>query len=152
MSDPCGYSGTPLVRKLGIKAESLVLMVGAPAGFDLGELPDGATVQTRRAGRASKPRKSGSATTSSWSSARTSPRSSAGSLLEGHPRPLVALWVAWPKKSSRVPTDLDDNVVRGHGLAQGLVDVKVCAIDAVWSGQKFVYRLSDRPSLSRTQA
>jgi hypothetical protein len=54
------------------------------------------------------------------------------------------LWIAWPKKSSGVPTDLDDNVVREFGLATGLVDNKVCAIDATWSAQRFVVRLRDR--------
>jgi hypothetical protein len=55
------------------------------------------------------------------------------------------LWIAWPKKSSGVATDLSENVVRARGLAQGVVDVKVCAIDDVWSGLKFVRRLRDRP-------
>jgi len=54
------------------------------------------------------------------------------------------LWVSWPKKTSGVPTDLNENVVRDFGLANGLVDVKVCAIDDTWSGLKFVRRLSDR--------
>ncbi len=54
------------------------------------------------------------------------------------------LWVAWPKKASRMPTDLDENVIREFGLAAGLVDNKVCAIDETWSGLRFVYRLKDR--------
>jgi len=54
------------------------------------------------------------------------------------------LWISWPKGSSGVATDLNENVVREIGLARGLVDVKVCAIDSVWSGLKFVYRLRDR--------
>ena len=54
------------------------------------------------------------------------------------------LWVSWPKKASGAKTDLDENVIRGLGLAQGLVDVKVAAIDDTWSGLKFVYRLKDR--------
>jgi hypothetical protein len=55
------------------------------------------------------------------------------------------LWIAWPKKASRVATDLTDNVVRNVGLMKGMVDVKVCAVDEVWSGLKFVFRLKDRP-------
>ena len=55
------------------------------------------------------------------------------------------LWVSWPKGSSRVPTDLTENVVREIGLRNGLVDVKVCAVDETWSGLKFVFRLKDRP-------
>ena len=54
------------------------------------------------------------------------------------------LWVSWPKGSSRVETDLDENVVREVGLKNGLVDVKICAVDETWSGMKFVYRLRDR--------
>ena len=65
-----------------------------------------------------------------------------------HLRTLLAkdgmLWVSWPKKSSKVPTDLDENIIREYGLADGLVDVKVCAVSDVWSGLKFVYRLKDR--------
>lgn len=61
-----------------------------------------------------------------------------------HLKPTGMLWISWPKKSSKVPTDLDENVIRDFGLANGLVDVKVCAIDEVWSGLKFVYRLKDR--------
>ena len=54
------------------------------------------------------------------------------------------LWVSWPKKSAKVATDLDENIIRAFGLRHGLVDVKVCAVDEVWSGLKFVYRLEDR--------
>ena len=63
--------------------------------------------------------------------------------------PAGRLWVAWPKKSSGVATDLTENEVRKLGLAAGLVDVKVCAIDDTWSGLKFVYRVKDRPGISR---
>ena len=58
--------------------------------------------------------------------------------------PTGMLWVSWPKRSSGVATDLDGNIVREIGLRGGLVDVKVCAVDDVWSGLKFVYRLGDR--------
>jgi hypothetical protein len=60
-------------------------------------------------------------------------------------QPAGGLWIAWPKRSSGVATDLDENVVREIGLAAGLVDNKVCAIDATWSGLRFVWRLRDRP-------
>jgi hypothetical protein len=59
-----------------------------------------------------------------------------------------ALWISWPKGASKVPTDVNENVARGIGLRHGLVDVKVCAVDDVWSGLKFVYRLKDRPKKS----
>jgi hypothetical protein len=64
--------------------------------------------------------------------------------LAGRLTPAGALWISWPKKSSGVATDLDENVVRDHGLAVGLVDVKVAAVDATWSGLKFVRRVADR--------
>ncbi|HZY79836.1 MAG TPA: DUF3052 domain-containing protein [Cyclobacteriaceae bacterium] len=54
------------------------------------------------------------------------------------------MWISWPKKSAKIPTDLDENIIRDFGLKNGLVDVKVCAVDDTWSGLKFVYRLSDR--------
>ncbi|HEU0055370.1 MAG TPA: hypothetical protein VFQ39_19415 [Longimicrobium sp.] len=60
--------------------------------------------------------------------------------------PVGMLWVAWPKKASKVPTDVTEDVVRAVALERGMVDVKVCAIDAVWSGLKLVYRLKDRPA------
>jgi hypothetical protein len=60
-------------------------------------------------------------------------------------QPAGMFWVAWPKRASRLPTDLSEDVVRRIALAHGLVDVKVCAIDATWSGLKLVYRLKDRP-------
>ncbi len=61
-----------------------------------------------------------------------------------HLAPAGSLWVSWPKRSSGVATDLDENVVRGIGLALGVVDIKVCAVDETWSGLKFVRRLKDR--------
>ena len=63
-------------------------------------------------------------------------------------QPAGGLWVAWPKRSSGVATELDENIVREFGLAAGLVDNKVCAIDATWSGLRFVWRLRDRPQRS----
>ena len=62
-------------------------------------------------------------------------------------KPNGMIWISWPKKSSGVVTDLNENIVRGIGLAAGLVDVKVCAVDEIWSGLKFVFRLKDRPKL-----
>jgi hypothetical protein len=135
VSAPAGYSGTPLPRKLGIKEGHLVLLANAPAGFDLGPLP-GVTVQRRASGSAYDV------------IVLFTPDRRA---LEKRFAPLAArlvsnggLWVAWPKKSSGVPTDLDDNEVRRFGLSTGMVDNKVCAIDPTWSGQRFVVRLRDR--------
>jgi hypothetical protein len=149
-----GYSGTPLPTKLGIKAGHRVILAGAPPTFELGGMPEDVEVDASHA---------------------------AGGDLQGelhHERydvvlgfcpdratllrcfdgwkaaldPASALWIAWPKKASRVPTDLTEAAVREHGLTHGLVDVKICAVDAVWSGLKLVYRTADRPTVSRTQA
>jgi hypothetical protein len=131
-----GYSGTPLPRKLGIKPDSTVLLIGAPAGFDLGDLPGGAVLH-RRPG------------TGPYDVVLTFCPDMA--TLRNCFTPLArrlttagALWIAWPKKASGVRTDLTENVVREHGLAEGLVDVKVAAVDATWGGLKFVVRLRDR--------
>jgi Protein of unknown function (DUF3052) len=135
---PAGYSGTPLVRKLGIKPGARLAVVGAPVGFDatLGALPEGVVV--RRSAR----------TTADVVVAFFRRRSALErrlTALAGALHPAGGLWIAWPKRSSGVETDLTENVVRELALAAGLVDNKVCAIDAVWSGLRLVYRLRDRP-------
>jgi hypothetical protein len=126
-----GYSGTPLPQKLGIKEGSRVRLHGAPDGF------------ARSIGVA--PRARGEADVVVLFS-----RSAAGlrrdfERLKKSLHPDGGLWVAWPKKASSVATDLDEGGVRNLGLALGLVDNKVCAIDDTWSGLRFVYRLIDRP-------
>jgi hypothetical protein len=135
-----GYSGTPLPRKLGIRPGDRVLVLAAPDGFDLGPLPgvDAHAVKVpSRAGR----------TPFDVILAFTPDRRA----LERRFVPLVArlataggLWVAWPKRTSGVATDLDESVVRDVGLAAGLVDNKVCAVDQTWSALRFVIRLRDR--------
>ena len=122
-----GYSGTPLPQKLGIKDGSRVLLDGAPPEFDLGT-----DVHTRR-------------TKALYDVALLFARDrtrleSRWPVLHAAVTPAGRLWVAWPKKASGVETDLDENVVREHGLTHGRVDVKVCAIDAMWSGLKLVIR------------
>jgi hypothetical protein len=138
-SAPAGYSGTPLVRKLGIKPEGRLGLIGAPEGFDqtLGELPPGVRVRRRLGGQPFDVIVAFHAR---------------GADLERRLPALVAaldpaggLWLAWPKRASGVATDLTDDVVRVLGLASGLVDNKVCAIDHVWSALRLVYRLRDRP-------
>jgi hypothetical protein len=136
-----GYSGTPLVKKLGIKPGSTLGLIGAPEAFDdtLGELPDGVTVRRRLRGPldvivafyVERPELE-----------RRLPA------LRAALEPSGGLWIAWPKRASGVATDLTDNVVRELGLAAGLVDNKVCAIDAVWSGLRLVFRLRDRAAAS----
>ncbi|PZS15948.1 MAG: DUF3052 domain-containing protein [Pseudonocardiales bacterium] len=130
-----GYSGTPLAQKLGIKVDSRVLVVGAPAGF-APELPAGVSVHRRR-GRGR------------YDVVLLFCRNSRnlhdrfGTLVDAI-GPAGAIWVCWAKRASGVSTDLSENGVREHGLACGLVDVKVAAIDEVWSGLKFLRRLADR--------
>jgi hypothetical protein len=131
-----GYSGTPLHRKLGIKPESRVLVAAAPPTFAIDAVPAGAVVHTRAA-------RSSYDVVLAFCPDLKRLQSRFASLA---PRITTAgaLWIAWPKKSSGVTTDLDENVVRDVGLGEGLVDVKVIAIDDVWSGLKFVRRLRDR--------
>ena len=133
-----GYSGTPLPRKLGIGADSRLLLVGAPPEFGalLGDLPPGVEVVEPGAKEVDVVVLFARDSTSLH--AHFSPLADA--LL-----PAGGLWVAWPKRSSGVETDLGENAIRELGLTEGLVDNKVCAIDATWSGLRFVRRLRDRP-------
>jgi hypothetical protein len=131
-----GYSGTALPRKLGITDGSRVLLDGAPDGFDLGDLPGGVTVH-RRAG--ASPYDVVLCFCPDADRLRTR-----WAALHGRTTPAGSLWVAWPKRASGVRTDLNEHVIREHALANGRVDVKVCAIDDVWSGLKNVIRTADR--------
>lgn len=132
-----GYSGTPLPKKLGIKERFRVCLVNAPtevrtelkAALAACEIVDNGKASLDFAMVFTK---------SKTELARDFKRIS--KLLA----PAGMLWISWPKKSSGVVTDLDENVVRNIGLAAGLVDVKVCAVTDVWSGLKFVRRLKDR--------
>ena len=130
-----GYSGTPLPRKLGIKPGHRVLLAGAPDGFELQELPDGVTVRTRASGEADVIL---AFHTRRAELARRMPA------LRERMDPAAGLWIAWPKRASRVETDLTEDVVRDLALANTLVDNKVCAIDETWSGLRLVIRLRDR--------
>jgi hypothetical protein len=131
-----GYSGTPLVKKIGIKPDDRVFFAGAPKGFEkeLGPLPERVKFHN-------------SANDLNVALFFTDKRSQ----LEKELPKLKAriaqngmIWIAWPKKASKVPTDLTEDVIRDTALAMGLVDVKVCAVNEVWSGLKLVIRLKDR--------
>jgi len=134
-----GYCGTPLVRKLGIKAGQVIAIIDGPDGFDdtLGPLPDGVTVHRKltEAGVGAGPFDIVLFFTT---------RRAVLTELIGTVRPLMApacgLWIAWPKRASGVPTELTDHVVRELALPTGLVDNKVCAVDATWSGLRLVIR------------
>ena len=132
-----GYSGKNLVDKLGIKPGMRIAILGAPRGYrtTLGTLPPGVSVVA--APRGTLPFIHFFATQRSLLERRF-PALKRALAQDG------ALWVSWPKKSSGVETDLTEDVVREVALAGGLVDVKVCAIDNVWSGLKLVRRLKDR--------
>jgi hypothetical protein len=134
-----GYSGTPLARKLGIKPGARVALVRAPDGFEatLEPLPDGVRMRTQA--RASLD-------VVVFFATRLAELDRRFQSLARAIAPDGGLWIAWPKRTSYVATDLREGVVREVGLAHGLVDNKVCAVDDVWSGLRFVYRLSDRPS------
>jgi hypothetical protein len=132
-----GYSGTPLPRKLGIKEGHRVLIAGAPPDFQLEPLDVSAEVSRRKSGGSPYD------VILAFCKDRTSVQERFETLTQ-RTATNGALWIAWPKKSSGVATDLDENVVREVGLAAGLVDVKVCAVDETWSGLKFVRRVKDR--------
>ena len=126
-----GYSGTPLPRKLGIGPAARVRLVGAPAGF--------------KESIGVEPRRRGEADVIVAFATRAAQLSRQFARLRDGMHPDGGLWIAWPKKSSGASTDLSENIVRAIGLAHGLVDNKVCAIDDTWSGLRFVRRLTDRP-------
>jgi hypothetical protein len=128
-----GYSGTPLVRKLGIKPGFRIAFPAAPEGFEalLEGLPDG--VEIRRALRGRLDLVVGFVTGRAELERRLP-------ALRRAIEPDGTLWVAWPKRASGVATDMTEDVVRDVALPTGLVDVKVCAIDATWSGLKLVLR------------
>lgn len=133
-----GYSGTPLAKKLGVKEGFRVALVGAPKGFrgELEGLPKNVEFVT-------------SVETSLdlivfFAKTRAELLGNFSRLAE-QLAPAGMLWISWPKKASGVATDLSDGIVRQIGLDAGLVDTKVCAVNEVWSGLKFVIRLKDRP-------
>jgi hypothetical protein len=135
-----GYSGTPLTKKLGIKEGFRVGLVNSPKGFqkELEGLPEDVSISTERLAKSldlimffvdsEKALK------------KEFPRLAQKLVSDG------MIWVAWPKKSSAVETDLSFDNVQRTGLQAGLVDVKICAVNDIWSGLKFVYRVKDRKS------
>jgi len=137
-----GYSGTPLAKKLGIKPGSRVFVEAAPVAYEqlVAPLPAGVTLQSAV--------DAATDLVHLFSTSREELAAALQSTLE-HLRPDAALWVSWPKKASRVPTDISEDIVRELALPLGLVDIKVCAVDDVWSGLKLVIRKENRPDKSR---
>ncbi len=132
-----GYSATPLAKKLGIKEGQRVVLLGAPDGFEalLAPLPPVAlatTLGTR-------------ADVIVLFTKRRAVLEQRFAAIAAALDPAGGFWVAWPKRASKVPTDMTEDVVRQIGLPRGLVDNKVCAIDAIWSGLRLVVRLENRP-------
>jgi len=133
-SSGAGYSGTPLLKKLGIVDGATVALVGAPGGI-LDDLPTGVTVKRQARGKAD-------VVVAFFTEQRDFERriDALGRMIF----PMGGLWVAWPKKASGVATTMNENVVRAVALPLGLVDNKVCAIDETWSGLRVVWRRERR--------
>jgi hypothetical protein len=140
LGEPAGYSGTPLPRKLGIKPGAAVALVGAPAGFDvaLEPLPGGVRLADGLEG-------GGPFDVIVFFTVQRAELADRLAELRAAMTPAAGLWVAWPKRASKVPTDLTDDAVREIALPTGLVDNKVCAIDTIWTAQRLVIRRELRP-------
>jgi hypothetical protein len=132
-----GYSKRSLVEKLGLKAGFKTRLINPPPAYEaaLGELPPGVTLVEAGAGPLDFIQ---------FFTKERADLEAQFAALKHELAPAGMLWISWPKKASKLKTDLDENIIREIGLAHGLVDVKVCAIDETWSGLKFIYRLKDR--------
>ena len=128
-----GYSGTALAAKLGIKAGAEIHLVGAPAGYRelIEPLPEGVKI-VARASKATELVHHFTSRKAELAKALKAYRVKLG--------PTAVLWISWPKKASKVPTDITEQTIRDLALPLGLVDIKVCAVDEVWSGLKLVVR------------
>lgn len=132
-----GYSGTPLVKKLGIKPGQRIALLSGPPRYlqNLGPLPAKVSCGEELSEKLD------------FIQLFVTSQAELKACFGKAKRCLAvdgSLWISWPKKASGVATDLNENAVREVGLALGLVDVKVCAVDDTWSGLKFVFRLKDR--------
>jgi hypothetical protein len=141
-----GYSGTPLPQKLGIREGHRVAVAHPPPGLEatLGKLPEGVQLLPASRGR------DFDVILLFVKNLKTLEAKLTPTIAKM--APATALWICWPKKTSTLATDVDENKVRERGLAAGIVDIKVCAVDQDWSGHKFVFRLKDRPALEKKKA
>lgn len=130
-----GYSGAPLIKKLGIKANMRMAVINTPPHYKkmIGKLPEGARLSTQ-----------GPLDFIHCFSTSLSELKKQFPPLKKRLTKTGSIWISWPKGSSTIETDLSGDIVRKLGLANGLVDIKVCAVDDEWSALKFVYRLQDR--------
>ncbi len=133
MTPAVGYSGTPLAQKLGIKEGTTVLAVSAPAGYLplLNPLPPAVQFVNRL---------SKATDVVHVFATRRSQLQKVLTTLRRRLKPSGAVWVSWPKRAARVPTDITENTIRELALPMGFVDIKVCAVDETWSGLKLVIR------------
>jgi len=131
-----GYSGTPLAKKLGLKPGCELMLINAPDNyFDLFEdMPADVNVSTDP----------GAKDIIHFFTASFQAFLDRLPQLKQQIKPSGAIWVSWPKKSSKVPTDVTENLIRGFAIEIGLVDIKVCAVDDVWSGLKLVIPVKNR--------
>jgi hypothetical protein len=139
MTATAGYSGTPLAKKLGIKEGSTLCVVNAPKDYATlaAPMPQGVKLVSRVDPK------------TDMVHIFATERRRLDTALKGvtaKMHPAAAIWVSWPKKASKVPTDITEDTVRALALPLGLVDIKVCAVDEVWSGLKLVVRKANRPA------
>ncbi len=138
-----GYSGTPLVRKLGLRDGQSALLLGVPGDLrDLAGFHGFAGCETALGAAASRRRDYIHVFEVDRAELETSALRLAASLKADG-----MMWISWPKRASKVPTTLTEDILRAIFLPLGLVDTKVCAIDAIWSGLKFVFRREVRAGL-----
>ena len=128
-----GYSGTPLIKKLGIKPDSILAIVNGPPGFEktLGKLPAGVTVRKSARGKRD---------TTIWFLRSLKELEDKIDMMSDAVGDIDSLWIAWPKQAAQLKSDVTQTDVRKIGLLSGLVDYKICAIDQTWSGLKFARR------------
>jgi hypothetical protein len=137
LANPAGYSTRSLIDKLGIRAGQRLILINTPAGYaqTLGPLPEDVTLRRQLRG---------SFDFIQFFTDRRAPLECRFPALKRALQKDGMLWVSWPKKASGVATDVTEDVVRDVALGHGLVDIKVAAVDEVWSGLKLVYRKEDR--------
>ena len=141
-SAPAGYSGTPVWKKLGVKPGGRLLLLRAPRGWSAGELPDGARqARARPAAAAAAPERAGGTrdVTLFFAQARAE-LATAIEPLSARVFPAGALWIAWPRRAAGHASDIREQDLRDLALPLGLVDNKVAALDADWSGLRLVWR------------